>query len=112
MKAKTNLATDRGPFENGGVSQTCIPRNEQGKKGRILRLKHGYNPNSSSLGSEFFAVFVVPASLFAVTIGFGAVSGIILSAFMREPASHNDSDKEPVSSETDEHQEITESEGR
>jgi len=76
-----------------------------GKKGRILRVKHGYNPNSSSLGSEFFAVFVVPASLFAVTIGFGAVSGMIFSAFMRtntdgEHTEEESESKEPGLSET------------
>lgn len=52
-------------------------------KGRVLRVKRGYNPNSSSLGSEFFAVFVVPAGLLAITAGFGAVSGLIMSAFIK-----------------------------
>lgn len=58
----------------------------QTSKGRILRIKRGYNPNSSSLGSEFFAVFVVPAGLLAVTAGFGAVSGLIMSAFIKNEA--------------------------
>ena len=53
------------------------------RKGRILRIKQGYNPNSSSMGS---IVFALPAALLGVTALFGAVSGIIISAFMRKPA--------------------------
>jgi hypothetical protein len=49
-------------------------------KGRILRVKQGYNPNSSSMGS---IVYVLPAALLAITVGFGAISGIILSAFIK-----------------------------
>jgi hypothetical protein len=49
-------------------------------KGRILRVKQGYNPNSSSMGS---IVYTLPAALLAVTVGFGAVSSIILSAFLK-----------------------------
>lgn len=82
------------------IEHSPIPHDGSGKKGRILRVKHGYNPNSSSLGSEFFAVFVVPASLFAVTIGFGAVSGMIFSAFMRQKTGDEQSEKEPASPET------------
>jgi hypothetical protein len=40
------------------------------KKGRILRLKSGYNPNSSSVGSH------IPAFLF-FAIGSGAVTVIV-----------------------------------
>jgi hypothetical protein len=56
--------------------------NSPGKntKGRILRVKQGYNPNSSSMGS---IVYVLPATLLAITIGFGAISGIIMSAFIK-----------------------------
>jgi hypothetical protein len=53
---------------------------EKKSKGRILRVKQGYNPNSSSMGS---IVFVLPAAFLAATVGFGAVSGIILSAFLK-----------------------------
>jgi hypothetical protein len=51
------------------------------RKGKILRVKMGYNPNSSSMGS---IVFILPASLLAITVGFGVVSGIIMSAFMKK----------------------------
>jgi hypothetical protein len=49
-------------------------------KGKILRVKQGYNPNSSSMGS---IVYILPAALLAITTGFGVVSGIILAAFMK-----------------------------
>ncbi len=49
------------------------------KKGKILKVKHGYNPNSSSLGSVIFAL---PASLLGITVGFGVVSGIIVTYFI------------------------------
>jgi len=49
-------------------------------KGKILRIKLGYNPNSSSMGSM---VFILPAALLAVTVGFGAISGIIMSVFIK-----------------------------
>ncbi|MBN1676333.1 MAG: hypothetical protein JXR37_35140 [Kiritimatiellae bacterium] len=50
------------------------------RSGRILRLKTGYNPNSSSIGS---LVFVLSVKLLAGTAAFGAVAGMICSAFMR-----------------------------
>lgn len=50
-------------------------------KGKILRVKHGYNPNSSSMGSIIFAL---PVALLGISIGFGAVSGIIAAAFMKK----------------------------
>ncbi len=77
-------------------------RHHQIRKGRILRVKHGYNPNSSSLGSEFFAVFVLPAGLLAATAGFGAVSGLIMSAFIKNEAVQSDSEPVPLSSAPEE----------
>ncbi len=50
-------------------------------QGRILRVKHGYNPNSSSMGSLIFAL---PASLMAVSGGVALVSGLIFSYFLKE----------------------------
>ena len=49
-------------------------------KGRILRLKQGYNPNSSSIGT---IVFAMPAALMAATVGFGAAAAFICGAFAR-----------------------------
>ncbi|MDH3982153.1 MAG: hypothetical protein OES84_04550 [Kiritimatiellaceae bacterium] len=55
-------------------------------KGRILRLKQGYNPNSSSIGSMIYAV---PVAMLSASIAFGAVSGVIYSAFNKR----NEEDK-------------------
>ena len=56
-------------------------------KGRILRVKEGYNPNSSSIGS---IVFALPVSLLAVTIGFGVLSGIIAAHFLKKAGKEKD----------------------
>lgn len=62
-------------------------------KGRILRFKQGYNPNSSSMGS---IVFALPAALLGITAAFGAVSGIIMAAFVKK-AGESDSEREDAS---------------
>jgi hypothetical protein len=49
--------------------------------GKILKVKHGYNPNSSSMGSIIFAL---PVSLIAVSFGMAAVSGLIMSHFVKD----------------------------
>ncbi|UCH96747.1 MAG: hypothetical protein JSV88_07815 [Candidatus Aminicenantes bacterium] len=49
-------------------------------KGKILRIKQGYNPNSSSMGS---IVFVLPAILLVITVIFGALSGLFGSILTR-----------------------------
>jgi hypothetical protein len=49
-------------------------------KGKILRVKQGYNPNSSSMGS---IVFVLPAVLFVITVIFGVLSGLFGSILAR-----------------------------
>jgi hypothetical protein len=48
--------------------------------GKILRVKHGFNPNSSSMGS---IIFSLPVSLIAVSFGMAAISGIILPYFIK-----------------------------
>ena len=50
-------------------------------RGRVLRIKQGYNPNSSSMGS---IVFVLPAALFIVTVVFGALSGLLAPLLLRK----------------------------
>ena len=50
-------------------------------KGKILKVKHGYNPNSSSMGS---IIFTLPMSLIAVTFGMSVVSSLILSYFIND----------------------------
>lgn len=43
-------------------------------KGRILKVKTGYNPNSSSIGADIIVFFSAGA---AVTILFNAVAAIV-----------------------------------
>jgi len=54
------------------------------RRGRLLRLKLGYNPNSSSIGSY---VFALPAALFGLTAAFGAVTALLHSVLIRPRAS-------------------------
>ena len=58
---------------------TSVRKRDNGVKGKILRVKKGYNPNSSSIGSM---VFALPVAFLGITAAFGAVSGIIMAAFM------------------------------
>jgi hypothetical protein len=51
------------------------------KKGKILKVKIGYNPNSSSMGSM---IFILPAALLGITVIFGAISGVIFSLFLKK----------------------------
>ena len=50
-------------------------------KGKILRVKQGYNPNSSSIGS---IVFAVPTMLLISSAIFGTATSIIFSKFIRK----------------------------
>jgi hypothetical protein len=68
------------------------------KKGRILKIKQGYNPNSSSIGS---LVFILPNMLLTVGVVFGAVSGLLISKFLKasdtEQADLDNADKKNTS---------------
>ncbi len=48
-------------------------------KGKILRVKQGYNPNSSSIGS---VVFVMSAAVVPVAVVFGMVASAISTAIL------------------------------
>jgi hypothetical protein len=72
---------------------TETPTENRILKGKILRVKQGYNPNSSSMGSIIFAL---PVSLVAVTFGLAAVSGLILPHFIQD----NDSAESSVPTES------------
>jgi hypothetical protein len=69
-----------------GLETPDNKRHNSSPKGKILRVKHGYNPNSSSIGSM---VFVLPAALLGITASFGVVAGIIMSAFMKKTGKSN-----------------------
>lgn len=49
-------------------------------EGRILRVKAGYNPNSSSVGS---LVFAFPAYVLVGTALFGMAAGALATALLR-----------------------------
>lgn len=50
-------------------------------KGKVLKVKLGYNPNSSSIGSM---IFVLPVAMLSAAVAFGTVSGLIFSAFSKK----------------------------
>ena len=63
------------------------------RTGRILRVKLGYNPNSSSLGS---IVFAVPAAMLAVPVVFNAIAAAISAKCVRDqPQPHGAAADEP-----------------
>jgi len=68
-------------------------------KGKILRVKLGYNPNSSSIGS---IIFVLPAALLGITAAFGAVSGMIMSTLMTDKAKNTKNINTPAQGGVDE----------
>ena len=72
---------------NSGNSTGTAP------KGKILRVKLGYNPNSSSIGSMIFAL---PVAMLSAAVAFGTVSGQIFSAFAKGKKV-TDSEKSPGS---------------
>ena len=64
------------------------------RRGRILRLKCGYNPNSSSIGS---VVFLLSSKMLAFSAAFGLAAGLIYSWFDRSSnsAQKRDDQSEP-----------------
>jgi len=54
---------------------------KENKKGKILRLKKGYNPNSSSIGS---IVFSLPTMLLISSAVFGTATTIIFSKYLNK----------------------------
>ena len=60
------------------------------KRGKILRVKLGYNPNSSSIGS---VVFAIPTMLLTTSVIFGTVTGIIFSRFLKKSKKNHINDE-------------------
>jgi len=54
------------------------------KKGKILKVKQGYNPNSSSIGTEI-VVFIT--SLAGLSLVFSTVTAV-LAAFKKKKPGH------------------------
>lgn len=59
-------------------------------KGKILRVKEGYNPNSSSIGS---VVFNMSATVFPATVLFGMVSAAVSSAVLSRVGRRSEKDE-------------------
>jgi hypothetical protein len=74
---------EKNPFKSFDLTKGFEENTSE--RGKILRIKQGYNPNSSSLGSILFAL---PAALLGITVTFGAVSGLIAAAFMKKATSN------------------------
>lgn len=66
-------------------------------KGKILRVKLGYNPNSSSIGSM---IFVMPVAMLSAAVAFGTVSGLIFSAFSKKRNTAGTEDEDTSGSTT------------
>jgi len=69
-------------------------------EGKILRVKLGYNPNSSSIGTM---IFVMPVAMLSAAVAFGTASGLIFSAFSknRNAADTNDEDSSDTTTGTE-----------
>jgi len=70
-------------------------------KGRILKIKTGYNPNSSSVGVDIVVFFTAGA---AVTMLFNTVAAIVCAAKAQE-AIHREEPRHQSAPESAEEQE-------
>jgi hypothetical protein len=70
------------------------------RPGKILRIKNGFNPNSSSIGS---IIFSLPVSLMAATAGFAAISALVLQHVIRMPSDAVQKEEETDLDGADEH---------
>jgi len=67
-------------------------------RGRILRVKAGYNPNSSSLGT---VVFAVPAAMLLAPAVYNAIAAALAGRAVRDrPAPHGRQDRAPAEPKT------------
>lgn len=67
---------------NGPMTTSRLDTVEEGRPaGRILRIKAGYNPNSSSLGTIIFAV---PAAMLLAPALYNAIAAALTSATVRD----------------------------
>lgn len=63
-------------------------------KGKILKIKTGYNPNSSSIGADIIVFFTAGA---AITILFNTVAAIVGAAMAQGDGGPEASQEQPVS---------------
>ncbi len=64
-------------------------------KGRILKIKTGYNPNSSSIGVDVIAFFTAGA---AMTILFNTIAAVLSAAGVHEHGQPEESKESPMHS--------------
>ncbi|MBN1576064.1 MAG: hypothetical protein JW913_05905 [Chitinispirillaceae bacterium] len=57
-------------------------RNEPPAGGRILRVKKGFNPNSSSIATDIIVFFTAAAGVSAL---FAAAAGVVMARFSDKP---------------------------
>jgi hypothetical protein len=62
-------------------------------KGRILKIKTGYNPNSSGIGADIMVFFTAGA---AASILFNASAAIVSSMKVRQEELSREGSKEPA----------------
>jgi hypothetical protein len=65
------------------MQKKCVHTN----KGRILRVKEGFNPNSSSMGS---IVYAMPAAAIALATALGTVSAVVGGCVIKKNDEHDD----------------------
>ena len=70
-------------------------------KGRVLKIKTGYNPNSSSIGVDMVVFFTAGA---AITVLFNTVAAILGAAKAREHGQPEKSEDPSVLSQPEEQQ--------
>lgn len=69
------------------------------RAGRVLRIKTGYNPNSSSLGTIIFAV---PAAMIAAPVAYNVIAAAFASASLRDrPQPHGQDSADPPAADKD-----------
>jgi hypothetical protein len=69
-------------------------RKKGGKmEGRILKIKTGYNPNSSSIGVDVIAFFTAGA---AMTVLFNTVAAVLIAAKMHKHGRPEELQEMPV----------------
>jgi hypothetical protein len=70
-------------------------------KGRILKIKTGYNPNSSSIGVDMIVFFTAGA---AVTVLFNTIAAIISARTAQQRIQREETKELPVLSQLEQHE--------
>ena len=82
------------------ISRLPVPEQPYDGRGKVLRVKEGFNPNSSSMGS---IVFSMSMALIAAPVVLGAAASLICAAGLKK-----DSPETPPASEPESASEVPE----